>query len=64
MKTLVDNEQRMGLYSIDWDGRDKRNISVFSGIYFYRLKVGIQTITMKLVKIGFSFLNQEGDQYA
>jgi len=38
VKTLVNQHQPSGVYSIKWDGRDNRGKSISSGVYFYRLK--------------------------
>jgi hypothetical protein len=37
IRTLVNERQNPGRYSIRWDGKDDRGLSVSSGIYFYRL---------------------------
>jgi len=47
--SLVDGEQRAGLYTAQWDGRDGRGHSVASGVYFCRLTAGKQTISKKMV---------------
>ncbi len=39
VRTLVDEEQTPGYYSVNWDGRDYLGEEVASGIYFYRLEV-------------------------
>jgi len=39
VRTLVDEEQVSGYYSVRWDGRDGLGKEVSSGVYFYRLKV-------------------------
>jgi FlgD Ig-like domain/Lamin Tail Domain len=38
VRTLVDNVQPAGTYSIRWDGANDRGVRVPSGIYFYRMK--------------------------
>jgi len=40
VRTLVDEEQMAGRYSVVWDGRDDLGREVASGIYFYRLSAG------------------------
>ncbi len=40
VRTLVDEEQPPGYYSVSWDGRDSEGEEVCSGVYFYRLKAG------------------------
>ncbi len=37
IRTLVNERQNAGRYSIRWDGKDDHGLSVSSGIYFYRL---------------------------
>jgi hypothetical protein len=34
--TLVDEYKPLGVYSVDWDGRDANGREVSSGMYFYR----------------------------
>ena len=50
--TLVDANQRPGVYTARWNGRNDRGLKVASGRYFYRLAVGnaVRTRTMTLVK--------------
>jgi len=49
VRTLVDEEQAPGYYSVSWDGRDGLGKEVSSGIYFYRLKAGSYTEIRKMV---------------
>lgn len=49
IRTLVDQEQGMGSYTVEWDGRDSRGFMVANGIYFYQLKTEGYFITKKLV---------------
>jgi len=49
VRTLVDEEQASGYYSVSWDGRDGLSKEVSSGIYFYRLQAGSYTETKKMV---------------
>ncbi len=46
---LVNERQQPGEYRLSWDGRDEGGLSVPSGIYLYRLQVGDETHTRKLV---------------
>ncbi len=39
VRTLVNESQGPGVYSVSWDGRDAQGQDVGSGVYFYRLKV-------------------------
>jgi hypothetical protein len=36
-------------YSVGWNGLDARGVDVTSGVYFYRLKAGEETITKKMI---------------
>jgi len=47
--TLVDERQKPGYYTIQWNGRDNNNRTVASGIYFYRLEAGNFNDTKKLI---------------
>jgi hypothetical protein len=40
VKTLVNKKFDTGEHSVVWDGRDKNNKLVSSGLYFYKLQVG------------------------
>jgi hypothetical protein len=46
---LVDSRQEKGVYTAEWNGKDERGTAVGSGVYFYRLTVGKQTISRKMV---------------
>ncbi|MDD4559637.1 MAG: FlgD immunoglobulin-like domain containing protein, partial [Candidatus Cloacimonetes bacterium] len=37
VKTLVNTDMEAGIHSVVWNGRDKNNHTVASGVYFYRL---------------------------
>lgn len=52
VKVLVDQPQPMGIYRIEWDGREQNGQRAASGIYFYRLQSGghAQTGRMLLIK--------------
>lgn len=49
VRTLVDEEQVPGYYSVVWDGRDSRGKEVKNGVYLCCLKVGGYAKTRKLV---------------
>jgi hypothetical protein len=49
VRTLVDEEQVSGYYSVRWDGRDGLGKGVSSGVYFCRLKAGEFVKTRKMV---------------
>lgn len=38
--TLVESHQPSGYYQVYWDGNDKYDIKVGSGIYIYKLQAG------------------------
>ena len=35
-----------------WDGRDGNGTPAASGVYFYRLVVGSESLTRKLIRVG------------
>lgn len=47
--TLVEGEFTQGRYSVAWNGRDSKGMSLASGVFFYRLQVGSQTQTKKML---------------
>jgi hypothetical protein len=49
VKTLVDDKREPGNYQVIWDGKDEVGKEVASGIYFYRLKVGENSISKRMV---------------
>jgi len=48
VKTLVDEDKMSGEHSVVWNGKDEEGKEVPSGIYFYRLRVGMFEKTMKM----------------
>lgn len=52
IKTLVTGEQSRGKHSFSWNGKNDSGMSVSSGTYIYRLKVGqlIETKQMLLIR--------------
>lgn len=48
---LVDKNHDAGVYSVNWDGKDKNGDQVPSGIYFYRMETAgfVQTKRMILL---------------
>ncbi len=48
---LVDEDLMIGSYTVEWDGTGRDGEPVPSGIYFYRLTVGDQTATHKMVMV-------------
>ena len=49
VKTLINQYQTSGIYSITWDGKDEHKRTVTEGVYFYTLETPNQTFTKKLV---------------
>ncbi|MEW5922475.1 MAG: M6 family metalloprotease domain-containing protein [Candidatus Zixiibacteriota bacterium] len=47
--TLIDENQSPGTYMVEWDGFDARGCRVGSGVYFYRLESGNQSISKKMI---------------
>jgi hypothetical protein len=46
---LVDRTQAQGRYTVEWNGRDPGGNAAGTGVYFYRLKAGKQTVSRKMV---------------
>ncbi len=51
VKTLIDEYQTVGNYSVEWDGSNDNGNSVSSGVYFYSVTAGEQTKTRKMLLI-------------
>ena len=49
VRTLVDENQPAGRYSLNWDGRDDRGVGVASGVYFLRMTAAEGELTRKMV---------------
>ncbi len=49
VRTMVNGEQPPGLYEMTWDGNDAQGRRVASGIYPYRLEVGGEVLSRKMV---------------
>jgi hypothetical protein len=47
--TLIDDRYTAGVHTVHWDGRDASGQNIASGAYLYRLRVGSQTQTRRLV---------------
>ena len=47
--TLVDGSMDEGFKKVTWDGKDSRGNQVSTGVYFYRLTAGKQTLTKKMI---------------
>ncbi len=51
VRTLVDEPQAAGMYSITWDGKDNAGREVGSGVYFYRLASGDYQTTERMLLV-------------
>ncbi len=51
LRTLVDGDRPAGSFTESWDGRDEKGTAVASGVYFFRLRAGKETLTRKAVLI-------------
>jgi len=51
VRTLMDEPKNPGDYVAIWDGTDRKDNPVSSGVYFYQLKVGERKITKKMLKL-------------
>jgi flagellar hook assembly protein FlgD len=49
VKTLFNGSAEEGLHTVTWNGEDENNDPVSSGIYFYKLKIGEQEISRKML---------------
>ncbi|MBI4725929.1 T9SS type A sorting domain-containing protein [candidate division TA06 bacterium] len=49
VRTLVDEDKKMGSYEVVWNGRDETGNKVSNGIYLYRLVANDQSQTKKVV---------------
>jgi len=49
VKTLVDEAQQAGSYTIKWNRHDNKGRQVSAGVYIYHLSIGDQTQTRKMI---------------
>jgi hypothetical protein len=49
--TLVDEQKPAGYHSVVWNGKDYQGNSVATGVYFYRVEFGKQTLVKKMALI-------------
>jgi flagellar hook assembly protein FlgD len=47
VRTLLSGGVAAGHHDVRWDGRDERGSSVGSGVYFYRLKSGANSVASR-----------------
>jgi len=51
VRTLIDEDKKMGGYEAVWDGKDNGNRRVTSGVYLVRLVSNDQTAAAKMVVV-------------
>ena len=51
IKNLLDETREPGTYQVTWTGRDSRNNTVPSGVYFYKISAGTFSKTHKMILI-------------
>jgi len=51
VRVLVDQSRTGGVQYVEWDGRDDEGRAVSSGIYFYVLRAGNETLTKKMALV-------------
>ncbi len=51
VRTLVRESRKAGRYTVPWNGRNNLGHPVSSGVYYYRLRVGKDVLTRKMVII-------------
>jgi len=50
VRTLISGQVAAGHHTVQWDGKDERGSSVGSGVYFYRLRSGANSVaSMKML---------------
>ena len=51
VRTLVDVHQQTGSHSVTWSGSDQAGRPLEGGVYFYRLSVGGETATKRMLLV-------------
>jgi len=51
VKTLLDEKLQQGDHRVTWNGQDENNNRVGSGIYFYKVEAGKESLTKKMLLI-------------
>jgi len=51
IETLIKSYQDCGIYNVEWDGKDDRQQSVPSGVYLYKLVIGSQSKSRKMMLV-------------
>ncbi|HPN34353.1 MAG TPA: FlgD immunoglobulin-like domain containing protein [bacterium] len=49
VRTLVDQKQPAGTYSLQWDGCDDAGVSLSGGVYFYQIRAGASASVKKMI---------------
>ena len=49
MRTLVDQSQHQGYYSVEWRGFDEAGKQVPGGVYFYQLVVDGNRLSQRVI---------------
>lgn len=49
VRTLINEHQKPGFYSIHWDGKSDSGDNLPNGIYFFKLNVGDETYSRKMI---------------
>ena len=49
VKRLVNENRNAGTYTITWNGRNTKGVPAATGLYFYRLETGSETLTRKMI---------------
>ncbi len=49
IRTIADRDYEAGTHTVFWNGADDAGQTIASGVYFYQLQIGHQTITRKLM---------------
>jgi len=49
IRTLVNSSLNAGSHSVTWDGLDNSGSIAESGIYFYKLQAGDESLTNKMI---------------
>ena len=51
IRTLVNEQQQAGAYTLHWEGRNENGQQAVSGVYFYRIDAGEQSLTQRMILI-------------
>ncbi|MBI4726633.1 T9SS type A sorting domain-containing protein [candidate division TA06 bacterium] len=51
VRTLVDEDKKVGSYEVVWDGKDESGQAVATGVYLYQIKAGKQGDIKKMIML-------------